>query len=212
MLAGLAIAVLVPLVTSNYMLRVLNMMFITYVCVLSMFVIFGMCGQISFAQAGFWGLGAYITAILTTQFHVPPLLAMLGSAVGTAVFVAVVGMALFRLHGHYFGFATIGVVMTMNGIFQNWTPVTGGANGIGSIPPFGIGGWEFTSDISNFYLLLFVAFVVSLVTEVIHRSALGRSFMAIRDNEIAAKCMGVNSYFTKNVAYVISGIYCGIAG
>ena len=212
LLAGLALAVLIPLVTSNYMLRVLNMMFINYICVLSMFVIFGMTGQMSFAQAGYWGMGAYITAILTTKFQVAPILALVGSALGTAVFVLIVGLALFRLHGHYFGFASIGVVMTLNGIFQNWTPVTGGANGIGSIPQFGVGGWECSSDMSYYYLILFAAVVISLATELIHRSALGRSFMAIRDNEIAAKCMGVNSYFTKNVAYVISGIYCGVAG
>ena len=212
LIAGLALAALLPFATSNYMLRVLNMMFINYICVLSMFVIFGMTGQMSFAQAGYWGLGAYITAILTTKFHVAPLLALVGSALGTAVFVLLVGLALFRLHGHYFGFASIGVVMTMNGIFQNWTPVTGGANGMGNIPQFGIGSWECNSDMSYFYLLLFVVVAISLVTELIHRSSLGRSFMAIRDNEIAAKCMGVNSYFTKNVAYVISGIYCGIAG
>ncbi|MBP2666594.1 MAG: branched-chain amino acid transporter permease [Firmicutes bacterium] len=212
LLAGLTLAALLPLGISNYMLRVIDMMLITYVCVLSLFVIFGMTGQMSFAQAGYWGLGAYITAILTTKFGVAPLLALLVSALGTGLFVALVGMALFRLHGHYFGFATIGVVMTLNGIFQNWTPVTGGANGIGNIPPFGIGEWHITSDLGYFYLLLFFAVAISLVTEWIHRSALGRSFMAIRDNEIAAKCMGVNSYFTKNVAYVISGVYCGIAG
>lgn len=212
LLAGLILAALMPLVVSNYMLRVLNMMIITYMCVLSMFLIFGMAGQISFAQAGYWGMGAYITAILTTKFGVAPLLALIASAVGTGLFVALVGMALFRLHGHYFGFATIGVVMTLNGVFQNWTPVTGGANGIGSIPQFSIGGWEVTSDFGYFYLLLAFAVAISLVTEWIRRSALGRSFMAIRDNEIAAKCMGVNSYFTKNIAYVISGVYCGIAG
>jgi branched-chain amino acid transport system permease protein len=188
------------------------MTIITYMCVLSLFVIFGMAGQISFAQAGFWGIGAYITAILTTKFHLATLLALFASGLGAAAFAVILGSALFRLQGHYFGFATIGVVMILNGIFQNWKPVTGGADGIANIPAFGIASWEFESETSLFHLTLFVAILFSIITYFIHRSSLGRAFMAIRDNEIAAKCMGVNSYRTKIIAFAISGFYCGIAG
>jgi branched-chain amino acid transport system permease protein len=197
---------------SDYWLRVCNMTMITYMCVVSLFIIFGMAGQISFAQAGFWGIGAYITAILTTKFHVIPLLALVASGLGGAAFAGLLGCALFRLQGHYFGFATIGVVMILNGIFQNWKPVTGGADGIPNIPALQIGWWEFQSEISLFHVTLFVAVVVSVATYFIHRSALGRAFMAIRDNEIAAKCMGVDSYRTKIIAFSISGLYCGVAG
>lgn len=202
----------IPFASSKYMLRVFNMTLITYICVLSMFVIFGMCGQISFSQAGFWGIGAYISAILTVKLHVSPLIAFFASAIGTAAIAFILGFALFRLKGHYFGFATIGVVMTLYGIFQNWKPVTGGADGISDIPPFRVGAMEFNSEMSNFYLILFIAITLSIVTEVVRRSSLGRSFVAIRDNEIAAKCMGVNSYLTKNIAFAIAGVYSGIAG
>lgn len=207
-----ALAVIIPSVSSNYLLRVVNMTMITYLCVLSMFIVFGLAGQISFAQAGFWGLGAYITAILTVKLQVAPLVALFASAVGTALFAAVLGLALFRLHGHYFGFSTIGVVMILNGVFQNWKPVTGGADGIANIPAFSLGGYEFASEASNFYLILVIVIAVSIVTQILYRSSLGRSFMAIRDNEIAAKCMGINSFLTKNVAFALAAMYCGIAG
>jgi branched-chain amino acid transport system permease protein len=205
-------AIVIPLVSSNYMLRVVNITMITYICVLSLFVVFGMAGQISFAQAGFWGVGAYITAILTVKLQVAPLLAMLASVLGTGLIALVLGLALFRLHGHYFGFSTIGVVMILNGLFQNWKPVTGGADGIAGIPSFGIGPWEFGSEVNNFHLIMVFVIVVSIVTYFVQRSSLGRSFMAIRDNEIAAKCMGVNSYRTKNVAFSLAAMYCGVAG
>ncbi|HUK99424.1 MAG TPA: branched-chain amino acid ABC transporter permease [Nitrospirota bacterium] len=205
-------AIAVPFSASNYLLRVFNMTMITYMCVVSLFVIFGMAGQISFAQAGFWGVGAYITAILTVDLHTHPLLALIGSAVGTALLAIILGLALFRLHGHYFGFSTIGVVMILNGLFQNWKPVTGGADGIANIPPFRIASLAFVTETSIFYLIFFSAVVISVVTYLIHQSSLGRAFMAIRENEIAAKCMGVNSYRTKIIAFAISGIYCGIAG
>jgi branched-chain amino acid transport system permease protein len=205
-------AIMIPMMASNYMLRVVNITMITYICVLSMFVVFGMAGQISFAQAGFWGIGAYLTAIFTVKLQMIPLVAMFASVVGAGLIAALLGLALFRLHGHYFGFSTIGVVMILNGLFQNWKPVTGGADGIGGIPPFGIGSWEFASEVNSFHLILFVVIVISLITYFLHRSALGRSFMAIRDNEIAAKCMGVNSYRTKNVAFTLAAMYCGMAG
>ncbi len=205
-------AIVIPLVSSNYMLRVVNITMITYICVLSLFVVFGMAGQISFAQAGFWGVGAYITAILTVKLQVAPLLAMIASVLGTGLIALVLGLALFRLHGHYFGFSTIGVVMILNGLFQNWKPVTGGADGIAGIPSFGIGPWEFGSEVNNFHLIMVFVIVVSIVTYFVQRSSLGRSFMAIRDNEIAAKCMGVNSYRTKNVAFTLAAMYCGVAG
>jgi branched-chain amino acid transport system permease protein len=210
--AVIAVAVIVPAVSSNYMLRVANMTMLTYLCVLSMFIVFGMAGQISFAQAGFWGVGAYITAILTVKLHVSPLLALVASVAGTVLLAVLLGLALFRLVGHYFGFSTIGVVMILNGIFQNWKEVTGGADGIPDIPALGIGPWEFLSEISNFYLILVVAVVISFITWKLQHSALGRSFMAIRDNEIAARCMGINSYRTKIVAFAIAAAYCAVAG
>src|SRR5208283_2685964 len=202
-------AIFAPFAASNYLLRVINMTMITYICVVSLFVIFGMAGQISFAQAGFWGVGAYISAILTVDLHVSPLLAFFASALGAALLPAILGIALFRLHGHYFGFSTIGVVMILNGLFQNWKPVTGGADGIANIPPFGIASLTFNTEMSLFYLILFMVTAISVVTYLIHQSSLGRAFMAIRDNEIAAKCMGVNSYLTKIIAFTISGCYCG---
>jgi len=205
-------AIVIPLVSSNYMLRVVNITMITYICVLSMFIVFGMAGQISFAQAGFWGVGAYITAILTVKLQLSPVIAIFASVLGTGLIAAILGLALFRLHGHYFGFSTIGVVMILNGLFQNWKPVTGGADGIGGIPAFGIGSWEFTSEMNNFHLILVIVVAVSIITYIVQRSALGRSFMAIRDNEIAAKCMGVNSYKTKIIAFTLAAMYCGIAG
>jgi branched-chain amino acid transport system permease protein len=209
---AIAAAITTSFVLSNYWLRVCTMTMITYICVVSLFVIFGMAGQISFAQAGFWGIGAYITAILTTKFQVDTVVVLFAAGLGTAAFAAILGSALFRLQGHYFGFSTIGVVMILNGIFQNWKPVTGGADGIANIPAFQIGPWQFQSETSLFHLTLCAALVISIATYFIHRSSLGRAFMAIRDNEIAARCMGVDSYRMKIVAFAISGLFCGIAG
>jgi branched-chain amino acid transport system permease protein len=207
-----AILIFLPFMTSGYMLRVLNTTMITYLCVLSIFIVFGLCGQISFAQAGFWGIGAYITAITTIKFGFNSIEALILSMLGTALIALVIGLILFRLKGHYFGFSTIGIVVLLNGLFENWTPVTGGADGVANIPSFGIGPLIISSEKGNYFLILLVVFIISAITLLIRHSSLGRSFMAIRDNEIAAKCMGINSFVTKNIAFVIGAIFCGISG
>lgn len=203
---------LMPFVSGNYMLRVFNVMLITYLCVLSVYILLGMCGQNSFAQAGLWGVGAYMTANLVMKLGLPPLAALLVATAGTGIFAFALGFAFFRLRQYYFTFASVGLMTILNGLFMNWEPVTGGALGIQNIPGFSVGTLALESETAYFYLILLVCTVAFLLIGVLFRSALGRAFMAIRDNEIAANCMGINSLFTKSVAFGVSGMLCGVAG
>lgn len=175
----------VPAVSSSYMLRVFNMAMIAYLCVLSVYVLLGMCGQNSFAQAGFWG---------------------------TALFAFVLGFAFFRLRQYYFTFASVGLMTILNGLFMNWTEFTGGALGLSNIPAFSVGSFSLESETWKYVMILPVCVLASLLMKVLFRSSLGRSFMAIRDNEMAANCLGVNSLLTKSIAFAISGALCGAAG
>jgi len=181
-------------------------------CVLGFEIMLGMGGQISFAQAGFWGLGAYTTAIATVRLGFHPLIAILISAVFTTVFAVLLGSVLFRLKGHYFGFATIGVVQILMSIFQNWTPVTGGADGIPNIPNLDIVFFEFKNSMTYYYVLAIIAVILALIVYRMKKTSLGRALEAIRDNEVAAQCMGVNVFTTKNIAFGISAFFASIAG
>lgn len=201
-----------PAYTSEYMLRVLNVTMITYLCVLSVYVLLGMCGQNSFAQAGLWGVGAYITANMTLKLGLPSIIGLAAAVIGTALTAFILGFAFFRLRQYYFTFATIGLMTILNGVFMNWVPVTGGALGITGIPNFELGGYTLASETANFFLILLFCLIVNFLIMLLFRSALGRSFMAIRDNEIAANCLGVNSLLTKSIAFAISGALCGLAG
>lgn len=207
-----ALVCIVPFVSNAYMLRVINQMLITYLCVMSLFVINGMCGQSSFATAGFWGVGAYITGILCTKFNCPPMLALLASIAGTAALAFIIGLPLFRLKRYYFTFSTVGVMMILNSLFLNWTPVTGGAMGVANIPSFSLLGFRVSTETQNYFFIFLFVIIVTAATWALYHSALGRSFMAIRDNETAARCMGNNSLLTKDIAFAISGAICGIAG
>lgn len=202
----------IPFVSNAYILRVINQMLITYLCVMSLYVINGMCGQSSFATAGFWGVGAYITGILCTRFNCPTIVSMFVSIVGTALLAFLIGLPLFRLKRYYFTFSTVGVMMILNSLFLNWTPVTGGAMGVANIPSFHIIGVSVSSEMGNFFFIFLFVILITIATRILYNSALGRSFMAIRDNETAARCLGNNSLLTKDIAFAISGAICGAAG
>lgn len=202
----------VPALSSSYMLRVFNMALITYLCVLSVYVLLGMCGQNSFAQAGLWGVGAYIAANVVLKLGFSPIVAFVISVAGTALCAFILGFAFFRLRQYYFTFATIGLMTILNGLFMNWKEFTGGAMGISNIPVFSIFGFSAETEIGKYIMILPVCVVASLLMKVLFHSSLGRSFMAIRDNEMAANCLGVNSLLTKSVAFAISGALCGAAG
>lgn len=212
LVAVMIVSLCIPSMTSSYMLRVFNVTMITYLCVLSVYVLLGMCGQNSFAQAGLWGVGAYISANVLLKLGCSSLVAFLISTLGTALFAFILGFAFFRLRMYYFTFASVGLMTILNGLFMNWTEVTGGAMGISGIPDFSIGGFVANSETSMYFIIFFVCIIASLLMKILFNSALGRSFMAIRDNEMAANCLGVNSLLTKSIAFAISGALCGAAG
>ena len=209
---ALALCCFLPWCTDSYMLRVLNVTMITYLCVLSVYVLLGMCGQNSFAQAGLWGVGSYITANMTMRLGLDPTLSLLIAVGGTALIAFVLGFAFFRLRMYYFTFASIGLMTILNGLFMNWEPVSGGALGFRDIRPYAIFGFVADTETRKFFLIFALVIVTSFVISFLKRSALGRSFMAIRDNEMAANCMGINSLLTKSIAFAISGALCGLAG
>jgi len=208
----LAVCLSIPRLTDSYMLRVFNIAWITCLCVLSNYVLLGMCGQNSFAQAGLWGVGAYITANVVMKLGWPPLLALLLAGLGTGLLAFVLGFAFFRLRHYYFTFASVGLMTILNGLFMNWTPFTGGALGISNVPSFSLGSFVVNTEEANYFFIFLIFVIAYLLIKKLYHSPLGRSFMAIRDNEMAANCLGINSLLTKSIAFGITGILCGVAG
>lgn len=202
----------VPNFTSVYTTHIFSVALINYLCVLSVYVLLGMCGQNSFAQAGFWGIGAYLAGNILTKTAGGSAAAFLVAACGTALLAFVLGFAFFRLKQYYFTFASIGLMTILNVLFMNWTAFSGGAVGMKEIPTFRLLGLEAASEQTKLYVVFAVSLVVTILVLVLFNSSLGRSFMAIRDNEMAADSMGINSLLTKSIAFAIAGALCGIAG
>lgn len=203
---------LVPNVASVYMTHVMSMAMVTYLCVLSVYVLLGLCGQNSFAQAGLWGVGAYLAGNVLLHTGGGNVAAFLAAVAGTALIAFVLGFAFFRLRQYYFTFASIGLMTILNGIFMNWQEVTGGAIGLKNVPTFMLFGRKAVTEQSKFYVVFAVCIAATVLIAFLFRSSLGRSFMAVRDNEMTADSMGINSLLTKSVAFGISGALCGAAG
>ncbi len=214
-IGGIAFAVALatmPVITSVYTTHVISVAMISYLCVLSVYVLLGLCGQNSFAQAGLWGVGAYLAGNILTKTSGGTLTAFFTAVLGTALVAFLLGFAFFRLKQYYFTFASIGLMTILNGIFVNWEPFSGGALGMKGIPTFSFLEWSADTEQSKFYIIFLVCLVATVLVVALFRSSLGRSFMAIRDNEMAADSMGINALFTKSVAFAISGALCGAAG
>ena len=209
LIAAMCIA---PAFASTYTTRILSVACINYLCVLSVYVLLGLCGQNSFAQAGFWGVGAYLAGNILTKTGGGSIPAFLTAVAGTALLSFVLGFAFFRLRAYYFTFASIGLMTILNVIFTNWTPFSGGAVGMKEIPTFSLFGAKAVTEQNKFYVVLAVSIVCTILILALFNSSLGRSFMAIRDNEMAADSMGINALLTKSIAFAISGALCGAAG
>ena len=212
--SGLFVALLIVIsnVSSTYTTHIVSIALISYLCVLSVYVLLGLCGQNSFAQAGLWGTGAYIAGNILLKVGGGSITAFLAATVGTGLMAFVLGFAFFRLKQYYFTFASIGLMTIFNGVFMNWEEFSGGALGLKNVPSFSIFGMSADSEISKFYIIFMISIVATALIVLLFHSSLGRSFMAIRDNEMAADSMGINSLFYKSIAFGISGMLCGAAG
>ncbi len=215
LLAVLTIAfiVLVPqLMPNQYMMTIMDNAIIYFIAILGLSVMLGMGGQVTFSLAGTMGIGAFTVAIATVRGHIHPLLATLMAVVIASVFSYVIGIALFRLKGTYFAFASIALVQILYSLMLNWKQVTGGADGISGIPALDIGVFVCKTKFDYFYVLIGLALICGLIVNRIRNSSLGRSLASIRDNEIAARCLGVNVYQTKIISFVLAGAFSGLAG
>ena len=201
-----------PGLMSRYMMKIVNDGLIYFIAVLGLSVMLGMGGQVTYSTAGLMGVGAYITAVLTTKFGWNSGLTIVVAVVAGGLFSFVIGLALFRLKGSYFSFASIGLTNLLVTIFSNWMEVTDGPDGITRIPKLDLGFYQFTDFYSYFRGLFIIAAVCYLIVMRLRSTSYGRALASVRDNEITAASFGVNCYMTKVYSFVIAGVFACLAG
>jgi branched-chain amino acid transport system permease protein len=207
------LALVVPLLMpNNYYMTLTNLALIYIVVAIGLNFIYGYTGYISFAQAGFFGIGAYTSALLAVDGHLSFWITLPVSGLVAAAFGILLGIPALKLSGHYLAMCTIGFGIIVQMILQNWTAFTHGAQGIGGIPGISLGPLVLSNSTQYYYFMLGFACLAALLSWTVENSNMGRSFKAVREDEIAASTSGINLTFTKVFSFALSALFAGVAG
>lgn len=213
-LAALVVLVAaIPLfVHSDYILTLCILSGIYAIAVMGLGILLGFTGQMSLAQAAFFGIGAYTSGWLSTHLGWPVWPSMACAVVLSALIALAVGFPCLRLSGHYLALATIGFGIITQLVLINWKDVTNGSDGMTGIPAPSIGPWTFDRYGSYYYVVLVFVLASAYVAWRIKTTRVGRALEAIRENEIAARATGIDATRYKITAFVVAGAYAGLAG
>lgn len=204
---------LVPLAVGNvYYLRLVNLGMIYGIFSLGLNILTGYTGITSFGHAGFFAVGAYASAILSTKLGLPTLAAAASAGLITAAVGYAVSVPVLRISGIYLAMVTLGFAEFVRLLAINLEWLTGGPLGIARIPPLAVFGVSLVTERGRFYFLYAATALLVLLFVRITRSRFGRSLPALRDSEEAASSIGIPCASNKMAAFFVSGLYSGLAG
>ncbi|MGI6484781.1 MAG: branched-chain amino acid ABC transporter permease [Tepidanaerobacteraceae bacterium] len=185
---------------NTYYLQILTVIGINSILAIGLNLVSGYTGQLSLGHATFMGIGAYTSTLLVLNLNLPFLVSLLLGACVAAIFGLIIGIPTLRLKGDYLAIATLGFGEIMKNIFLN-LKITGGPMGLRGIP-----------KVTNIYTVIVILILVIFSLNRIMRSRIGKSFIAIREDELAAEAMGINTTKFKILSFTIGAFYAGIAG
>lgn len=213
LLAGAAALVVWPLLmSSSYDLRVFTMVGIYALMALGFQLIFGHVGALALTQGCFFGVGAYVTGIVSTRYGLSGEYTLLLSALVPVVLAAVIASPVLRLDSHYFALATLGIGQVMLLIAIAWQDVTGGSNGISAIPPLRVLGVEFSRGYGILSAVWLCVVLGAYASWRITRGMYGAALGIARENPIAAQSIGVDTASLRFATFLLSALFAGIAG
>jgi branched-chain amino acid transport system permease protein len=213
-LAALAMGVMaLPVfITKGYYLLVLNVIAVNALVVLGLNLLIGFAGQISLGHGAFFGIGAYLSAILTATCKLPPWPTLLLVMVLTFIVAYIIGIPTLRLEGHYLVMATLGFNIIVSILMVQMESLTGGPSGFAGIPPLTLGPLVSEKDL-DFYCMIWPLFLVVLLLSLnLVDSRVGRAMRAIHENELVANAMGVHTERYKAVVFALSAACASLAG
>jgi len=207
MLVAIVIVAALPwLITTPYWRGILVLCAMNVLLALSLNLVMGYTGQLNLGQSAFFGIGAYVSTILIKTYGWNFwLAALVAVAAAGLVGVALAAFAV-RLRGHYLAIASLGFAVITYQVLLNWESVTEGVRGIyGILPPV-------SNTVGLFYLVAGIAFVIYALLDNLVRSPVGDTLRAIREDEISAASLGVNSAVWKAFAFGLGAAIAGLAG
>jgi len=196
----------------TYLLHIFILIGIYVIVAQSLNLISGYTGLLSIAHAGFYGIGAYVAALMVLHFHTNFLLNMACAAVLAGLLGFVVAIPSLRLHGDYFVIATFAFQIIAFSIMNNWVSVTAGPLGLPGIPRPEILGFTFTTHVHFLALVGFFAVLTFLFLNRLVRSPYGRVLRAIREDEVFSQSLGKNVTHFKVSVFIIGAAIASIGG
>ena len=210
--AALAALCVLPFVAPNYVVHVANFVLIMTLPVIGLGFITGFTGRVSLSQGAIFGVGAYVSALLTTKLEWSPLATFVPAVLGAIAVGTALGGPAMRLAGLYFVMATIGIQQIVWIVLLNAVEFTGGPQGVRSIPAVGAGGFEIDSTFSFYFLALAMATASYILAKRIIASRLGLRLRAISDDELASSAVAINVTGNKILALVLCSGWAGAGG
>ncbi|MGJ7567524.1 branched-chain amino acid ABC transporter permease [Variovorax sp. GB1R11] len=211
-LLGMAVVLAVlPFTTSGYVLYVVNLLMVFSVLALGMHLVIGETGQFALSHAAFFGIGIYTAGLINNHWQPPFFVSILAGAVLSAGLGWVIGLLALRMRDIYLALATFAFGEAMQWVFLNWESVTNGSNGL-QMKPASLGGYQLMNDLQAYPFVVTIAALMLWLTVALARSRLGSSFRAVRESDVAAVAMGVNTRAVKVTAFVLSAAFAGVAG
>jgi len=199
-----------PWWAGEYVMSQLHFILIYSIVGFGLMMLTGFTGQVSLGHAAFLAVGAYTEALMQAA-GVPFFVSISCAALFAAAAGFVVGLPALRLKGIYLAIATLAFNVIVEEIIARWHSLTGGNEGK-HVKPVDLFGWKLESDAEFYYLALALTVICCLACVNLLRSPTGRAFVAIRDSEVSASCMGVNLAKYKTIAFAFSAALTGVGG
>jgi branched-chain amino acid transport system permease protein len=194
-----------------YLIHLLILIGIYIILAISLQLAIGFTGLLNLGHIAFFGIGAYTSALLTLAGW-PFWIAFLLAGLISALFGFLLAVSTHKLKGDYLALATMGFSFVVYAILLNWTELTGGPLGLPGIPKPSLFGFSFSSNISFLILTIIVAVISYLVIKKLTISPFGKVLESVRDDELASKTIGKNTFKSKATALAVSAFFAGIAG
>ena len=201
-----------PLTLHEYYLSIGNLVWIAVIGALGLNILVGYTGQVSIGHGAFMSVGAYTAANLATRLDSPWPVNLLAGGLMAAAVGAVVGIPSLRIKGLYLAIATLAGQLIIEWIINHVTFISGGVQASIEVPRPRLGTMVLSSQRQMYFFLLFFVILAILATLNLVRSRIGRAFIAIRDQDIAAEIIGINIFRYKLLAFAISSFYAGVTG
>lgn len=211
MVLALIMAVLPLALPNTFYFDVVIRIAINAIVVIALNLLIGYTGQISLGHAGFFGIGAYASGILTTHYNWSPVPALLAGALATAILAFLVARPILKLKGHTLTMATLGLGIIISIVITNEAQYTGGPDGI-SVPAFELFGWALSGEKVWYGVVSVLLVLVTWAALNLIDSPAGRALQAIHGSEVAARVAGIDTTSFKVRIFVLSAVVASLAG